>query len=309
MPSLITLALLGALLVQDPGPAAAIELVDLAGAARPLAVADRTTVAIFLRPKQEWSELAIRDLEELSEHYREQKVRFVAVWAVEDPVDRWKSFELPWLELLDRERVASRSQHVVAYPTTAIIGTDGATAFRLPSRPPEYRGQIEEALRAALGLTEIPEAPEPAPAQPWHRHLHLAERLFARGEIDAAAAALARAEKEGGGRIELLPLRTELALEHGELEAARPWVAELIAHAPEDPKILFLAGRFARRDGRAAEAEGTLRPLLATSPHDLDLVLELGQALEALGRAAEAAELYRHAIEKVRAREERDRGG
>jgi Flp pilus assembly protein TadD len=83
----------------------------------------------------------------------------------------------------------------------------------------------------------------------------------------------------------------------------------MVARSPEDPRILLLAGRFARRDGRPEEAERYLRPLLATSPHDLVLTLELGQALEALGRDEEAAELYRHAIEKVREREEREGGG
>lgn len=311
MTRILSLALLWTLTLaaQDPGAAASIELRGLSGALLPLAAPDRITIAIFLRPEQEWSKKALEDLEELRRHYGEEKVRFVAVWAIEDPADRWRSFEAPWIELFDGQRVASRSQHVVAYPTTAIIGTDASTKFRLPSRPPEYRDHIEGALRSALGLDALPKAPEPAPTQPWHRHLHLAERLFARGEIDAAASALARAETEGAVVAELLPLRTELALAHGELDEARPWVAEMVARSPEDPRILLLAGRFARRDGRPEEAERYLRPLLATSPHDLVLTLELGQALEALGRDVEAAELYRHALEKVREREEREGGG
>ena len=307
IPLLAVLSICGATLVAQafdapaPPPPVPLELEDLNQKPQPLAIADTWTVALFLRPEQEWSKGAITDLEAVRAHLpsaARAKVRLVAVWVIAEPKERWRSLPEPWLELFDKDRAAARHQHVVAYPTTAILTPDGSTITRIPSRPHGFARQIENALRFALELPPLPEVAEIA-SQPWRRHVHLAERLRDKGEFAAAIDALAEAEKLGADRAAWLPVRATVALDLADLVGARGWVEELEQIAAGEPETQFIAGRFARLDGRPAEAEKLLRPLLAISPHNLNLALELGRTLEALDRAAEAAEIYRKALEGV----------
>ena len=304
-PSLVPTSLVAKDTPPPPAPDAPIELRAGDGSMQPLAVDDILTIALFLRPEQEWSKKAITALAEVRAALpaaERARTRLVAVWVVATDDERWHPFGEPWVELLDTARVAARHQKVVAYPTTAVIRGDGSTLVRIPSLPPDCSRRLGNELRAALGLPPLAD-PTRTETQPWRRHLHLAERLRDKGESVAAVDALAEAERLGAERSEWLPVRATLALDLSDLDGARAWIEELIALAPEEPATTFLRGRLARLEGRFADAEVLLRPLLAIAPHRIDLILEFGAVLEGLGRFEEAAKLYRRALEGVDGRE------
>ncbi len=128
---------------------------------------------------------------------------------------------------------------------------------------------------------------------PWD---FLGEHQFAAGEIDAALASFATAERMGAAQPDAEARLAGLFLQAGDLVAARHWFARALAAGVAEPyRVLVPLGDVQMRLGLLDEARQTLDAAIAeraTAP----VLVARGHVAEELGEIDEAIGLYRRAV-------------
>jgi Flp pilus assembly protein TadD len=126
-----------------------------------------------------------------------------------------------------------------------------------------------------------------APAQP-DGPLNLARVRFQEGELPAAKAALAEAEKRRPGFAKVAFFRAGVAKEEGRLEDALADLARVEKTYPKDRNVLNQTARVLYLQARYAEALPFIDRVLAIDGEDLAAHYNAMLCLKALGRSAEA---------------------
>lgn len=174
-----------------------------------------------------------------------------------------------------------------------------ADVAEIEGRPDVFRRGLEETLRLE---------PDYAPA-----HERLAEYHFKRGELDRAAEHYARCDALQPGQPHAQLGLARIALQRGDVAAARERLERLVREAPDFSSALnVLAGleeqagnarraadlrRKAERSGRPRDMEDPWLDELAAWCYDPARLQILGSIREQTKRPAEAAAFFRRAIE------------
>lgn len=188
----------------------------------------------------------------------------------------------------------------------------------------EHQAAID-ALTSALNLAAAyGERVAPELRRRWHRWLAEAElrsgrwrHALAQAQLSMGGARTPRADTPLEERTLLILLLQAIALQAGQLDQARYWLAEAQMHlrirsAPHlRPLLAAATGLLAAQQGDFEQALTTLRAVLHTWPAQayqqqrIDIVLRLGRVYNELGQFGAAARLLRRALEDTSALSQR----
>jgi tetratricopeptide (TPR) repeat protein len=162
-------------------------------------------------------------------------------------------------------------------------------------------GNQEMALETYLTSVET------GPNQPVSRLLNPTRILIQRRDFDRAGILLAKVEASLDSarqeeRLQVLRIRSELALTRGLEKEAVEVLEQIVSLDPLDGEALILLGRASGRQGRVEQAELAFENAAGLAEHEAEAKLQHGQLLVSLQRYREAVPLLRRA-QQLRPRE------
>jgi len=268
------------------------------------------TVVLFVRPTQQQSVTALRDLRTWCEANPAfvPRVRSIAIASGKvGATDResLRSLLPPRTSItgaLDPDREAFAGFGVVALPTTFVIASSGTIIGVLPGRSAAFPRQLDDALRGALGI-EVQAPSGETSGDPIEkrvaRRTALARDLIARRRFDAAAEQLGEALRLRPDGVDLRVALGEVQLRLEDGEAASATFAEVLRRAPDDRRARIGAAKSLALGDDLRAAERALRAELLHPPLDSGLYYYLGAVLHRQSRHEDAAGAFLEAYERL----------
>jgi len=214
--------------------------------------------------------------------------------------------------LLDQDHQAFRELKVIAFPTAYVTDLERHVVWTSKGYGPQAAVQIAVAARFGAGLLSAEQFAVLEEGKLLHemgsgekrmrRHVHLARRLAATGELQQALtdlqAALQTVRQEAPTLaldVDALELQTRLLLRLGQPQAASDALQDLIGVAPESRALPFLRCRLSLVQGDLEAAAAAIAGVRAR--RFPEVLLLRGRLLEAQGQFEQAAALYRDRLE------------
>jgi peroxiredoxin len=309
-----TLALLAAgrahaLMRLRPGDAPPpFELPDLAG--RPVASASLAGAPAVVVFWSTWSPRSAEALDDFKRHaaaYGGRGLRVVAINTDGENLDAAQrsaireyaaARALPFPVLLDERLATFAGWGVMAQPTEVVLDAAGRIAYVLPGYPLSLREELEEAIRAVLGIAAArpPAAPaEDAAQRAAREQFDLGGRLLALGATDQALAAFRRAAAADPTSLEAPVMVARLSLANGSLAEAERLVRQLTPELINRGDLRSLLGGLMLAKGELDAAGQAFSGLRERLPREGWGAWGLGQVALARGDAAAALPLLREA--------------
>jgi hypothetical protein len=300
---------LGAIFV--PRSSAAVvkwEAQDITGAkvAVPL---DRPSVIAFVRPDQEQSKQAIKQIKPIVPDPKATQVIVVVSGplAAQSVAEFARDLPQGWSTVADPEFAASGQMNIHVWPTTLVVKADGTQIAHLAGLPKSFANELHAYLDLALGKIDeaalqqklttndiVTDGPEQAAA----RHLQVAQRMLEQGHIDQARAEL----NEGLKDVPQSPiLQLTLARVHvllNEPAKAIDILDKLPAGSVPAWQLALVRGRALVAMEKWADAKSILPDALKLNPNPSEAHYLLGLCFQHDHDFKSAAEHYRLAFEK-----------
>jgi tetratricopeptide (TPR) repeat protein len=272
----------------------------------------RAVVLCFWRANQEFSQEALKDLEQIKKEFSPRGVEVFAVAeggtstpALQGAI---KNLGLSYPVYLDAEHRIEEKIGVIVFPSTGIVGSGGQLKFYLPSRNSNYRQIIQARLRLELGLMsekefdqQMKQIGEELGSERIRAedHFKTGLRLSRQGKSKEALSELKQALSLDPALID-----AHLALGYAYLDSAEPNVAQkefelvLKQHAASPGAKLGL-GITAVRLGELDRGIDLLKEAVQINPDPVQGYYELGKAYEKKGNLKEAMHAYKWAVRKL----------
>ncbi len=253
-----------------------------------------------------WSPRSSEMLEDFKRHhaaYGENGLKVLAVNIDGEnsgaaPVSAIREFaavrELPFPVLVDEGLRTFSAWGVMAHPTEVLLDAGGRIAYVLPGYPPSLREEFEEAIRKALGMPPLREAPATTsvgfiPQGMALQHFNLGRRLLGKGDSEKALDAFRRAAAADPGFLEAAVMVARVALVSGSLVEAEHLARQVSPEAINRGDLSYLLGSLMLAKGNLDAAESAFRALQQRFPQEGWGQWGLGQV--ALARAEYPASL------------------
>lgn len=302
----------GALMNLRPGDAPpAFSLPDLAGKrVGSEALAGAPAVVLFWSTWSPRSSEMFEDFKRFAAAYGGKGLRIVAIntdgeslgAAQREAIRAYAAArELPFPVLLDEGLATFAAWGVMAQPTEVVLDAAGRIAYVLPGYPLSLREELEEAVRATLGLPRArpPETPPSVGFVPQGmalQHYHLGLQLLAKGDPEAALRALRRAAAADPGFLDAPVMIARVSLASGSLVEAEQLVRQLSPELVNRGDLRFLLGGMMLAKGDLDAAARAFEGLRARFPREGWGEWGLAQVALARGDAAAALGLFRAAV-------------
>ena len=285
---------------------------DLSGRDVNLTFSGRAVVLFFWRANQEFSQEALKDLEQIKKEFSQRGVEIFAVAEGGTPTSAVqgaiKNLGLSYPVYVDAEHKVEEKIGVIVFPSTGIVGPEGELKFYLPSRNSNYRQIIHARLRLELGLMSEKEfdlqmkqigeelGSERVRAED---HFKTGLRLSRQGKSKDALSELKQA-------LSLDPALTDahLALGYAYLDSEEPNAAQrefelVMKQHTASPGAKLGLGIAAVRLGDLDRGIEILKEAVQINPDPVQGYYELGKAYEKTGKLREAMHAYKWAVRKL----------
>lgn len=285
---------------------------DLSGREVNLNFTERAVVLFFWRANQEFSQEALKDLEQIKKELSQRGVEIVAVAetgtstaAVQGAI---KNLGLTYPVYVDAEHRVEEKIGVIVFPSTGIVGPGGQLKFYLPSRNSNYRSIIQARLRLELGLMSEPEFDrqmkqigEDLGSERFRAedHFKAGLRLSRQGKSKDAVAELKQALS-----LEPALIDAHLALGYAYLDSQEPNAAQrefelVLKQHTASPGAKLGLGISAVRLGDLDKGIEMLNEAVQINPDPVQGYYELGKAYEKKGNFKDAVHAYKWAVRKL----------
>jgi tetratricopeptide (TPR) repeat protein len=278
---------------------------------RSSAFAGRVALVVFVRPGQDRSRRALREIMAIRESVDASLWECMAIvsgeFTEEAIAELVTSTAFGGRVLLDPRMTVYGTYGVIVTPSTVLVGRDGKVAFAKAGYDYEYASSLDAHLRFTLGLVDAAERDRlieegrsaVSPHSGVARLLGLARRLRSLGKLEKAEAAARKAHRENP---EAIAARMELA--EILLALKRPQEAlELVTDVPEGARasgpLRLLRGRALLALGKPAYAEKEFRAAAVRDPRSARAHYELGKLYAQQGKKDEAIAELKQAVEKL----------
>ena len=273
--------------------------------------AGKTTVVIFFKPNQMFSQSAVAALEEIHKKYEKKGVLVVGVMSEMDKQEQLKQLvekeHITFPVLLDPGRKVYGQWGVFLYPTTGIVDKTGKLAVHVPSYDRKYPQVVEQNVRLLLG--EVTKEQMEAILNPKQvvqlsegqkmaeRHMMLGRQMVERKMTDKAAAEYAQAVQDDPGYAPARVSYGFLLLKLGDAAKAQENFKKAAEINPRADDVKTGLGAAMVQQGDVDGGIGTLLDALKMNPRPARTYFELGRAYEKKGVFDKAAENYKKALE------------
>jgi peroxiredoxin/predicted negative regulator of RcsB-dependent stress response len=300
--------------VKEGDPAPGFTLKDDKGQDYALSsLAGKVVVVIFVKPDQQNSVLALRDLQKIYPTLSPKGAVFLAVVSEADQKDKAaevaRQEKITFPVLFDDGRKVYGDWGAFLYPTTGIVGKDGKLAAQVPSHDWKYQDAVEGNIQLALGeITKEQlesrlnpkenEKADPGKAKA-ERHMMLADQLLARKLTDKACTELAQAV-EAAPELTSAHIKFGYALLHkGDTAKALEQFQTAVQQNPRSSDAKTGLGACLVAGGQVDKGLQLLIESVKDNPRPARANFELGKAYEKKGTFDKAAEHYRKAAEEL----------
>lgn len=291
-------------------PAATVK--DLNGRDVNLNFTQRAVVLFFWRANQEFSQEALKDLEQIKKEFSQRGVEVFAIAEGGTPAPAVqgaiKNLGLSYPVYVDAEHKVEEKIGVIVFPSTGIVGPEAKLKFYLPSRNSNYRPIIQARLRLELGLMSEMEfdrqmkqigedlGSERARAED---HFKAGVRLSRQGKSKEAVSELKQALALDSALID-----AHLALGYAYLDSQEPNGAQrefelVLKQHTASPGAKLGLGISAVRLGDLDKGIEMLTEAVQINPDPVQGYFELGKAYEKKGNLKEAMHAYKWAVRKL----------
>jgi tetratricopeptide (TPR) repeat protein len=285
---------------------------DLSGRDVNLNFTQRAVVLFFWRANQEFSQEALKDLEQIKKELSQRGVEIVAVAetgtstaAVQGAI---KNLGLTYPVYVDAEHRVEEKIGVIVFPSTGIVGPGRQLKFYLPSRNSNYRQIILARLKLELGLTsekefdlQMKQIGEELGSERIRAedHFKTGLRLSRQGKSKDAVLELKQALSLDPALID-----AHLALGYAHLDSEEPNAAQrefelVLKRHTASPGAKLGLGISTVRLGDLDRGIEILKEAVQINPDPVQGYYELGKAYEKKGNLKEAVHAYKWAVRKL----------
>ena len=300
--------------INEGQPVPGFTLKDMGGSDVSLSsYAGKVVIVAFIKPDQENSAEALRDLQKMNARLQAKGIAILAVMPEMDQQAGLKELvekeKITFPVLLDDGRKVYGEWGAFLYPTTGIIDKEGKLAVQVPSHNRKYAETVEgnallaagevtkEQLDAKLNPKEKEKlTPEQKEAS---RRMMLAQKLLERKMIDKAAAELEQAVQADPNLAEARVKYGFVLLKTGDPVKARENFTKAVEINPRAEDAKAGLGAALTAQGEVDKGIETLTEALKMNPRPARTHFELGRAYEKKGAPDKAAEHYRKALEEL----------
>jgi peroxiredoxin len=276
-------------------------------------LAGKVVVVSFVKPDQQNSVLALRDLQKIYPALSAKGVVFIAIVSEADQKDKIAGVasqeKLTFPIAYDEGRKVYGAWGAFLYPTTGIVGKDGKLTAQVPSHDWKYQDAVEGNVQLALGeITKEQlearlnpkenEKVDPAKAKA-ERHMMLADQLIARKMTDKACAELAQAVEAAPGLTSAHIKYGYALLGKGDAAKAAEQFQTAVQQEPRSNDAKTGLGASLVAQGQVDKGLQLLTESIKDNPRPARANFELGRAYEKKGTFDKAALHYRKAAEEL----------
>jgi hypothetical protein len=268
---------------------------------------DATTVLAFVRPDQSQSKTALSQLEVAAGGRRDARV--IVIVSGKAAADAAANSAMSRAFVSDPDFSVAGRFDVHVWPTTLIVGTDGAIAGRLPGMTGTYAADLADMLAFAGGeidratlknrLEEHAVVGDGQHARKDHTAA-LAGGLLESGHVDQAAAQVEQALKARPDDPQLLFLHARVLVQQSKAQDALTALDRIPSGALPAWQASQLRGRALIDLGRWEDAKAAVEQAFALNPRPAEAHYLLGQIHRHAGDWQSAAEQFRLAYEASR---------
>lgn len=269
-------------------------------------------VLLYLKTAQARSLEAMKDIQDLFEHYGSRGIQVLGVTAEagerESILNIAREYNLDFPILVDSERDVYGNYGIRVYPSTVIIDREGNVAYGIPGHSLSYKIKMDGRFRYLLG--EISEEELKTVMTPKREvkddALLKAERRynlslkFASSRMNDQAVMMVRqsimAKPDFAKSHILLGF---LLLEDGEADEAHDAFRKALDIEPDSKDAKTGIGSALIVKGELDRAIEILTEAASLNPHPQRTFYELGKAYQLKGDVAKSAEMYKKALEKI----------
>jgi tetratricopeptide (TPR) repeat protein len=278
-------------------------------------IADKVTVVTFLRPGQEQSDAAVKQIAESSAPNAAAQV--IVIISGQIPPDAVQKFieadKIAWPVVLDADYALSGKMSVRVWPTTLVIAGNGTQVAHLAGLPPSFAADLSaysdfasrkiDQSALASRLTTTRQAVADSPEQAASRHARIALALLDKEQFDQAATEIEEGLKLAPNDLSLRVARVRMLLKQKKPDAALTAAEQLNDLAPPwqvnllRAEALIALGRWP--DARLAAADAIKLNPYPSSAYYLSGQIcahekDWERAADAFRRAYEATQSERH---------------
>ncbi len=272
---------------------------------------DRIGILVFIKLSQEYTDVALRDLDMIYESLavHQDRLKWIAILpsaAAPDEVQQvFGTLRVPFRVLVDENRAMYNAYGIIVTPTVQVIDTTGTLRAHFPGYEQGFRLRVEKEIEFLLGLISRDELESALVVvtrakgqdRSADRYYALAQRELAQGN---RARALETLEKV----LQLNPAKTDAAVQVGFLLLGEGRVEEAqlkFQHALSHNKFLLDAqlgmGECYLAAGDIEKAEPLVSKVLEAKPRFARAHFAMGRLMEKKGELRKAMEEYRQACE------------
>jgi tetratricopeptide (TPR) repeat protein len=266
--------------------------------------AERSAVVLFVRPDQRQSETAIEQVQAIIGELDD--VMVIAVVSGAEAALRAHTAKLPFRVVADPDFAASGAMNVHAWPSTVIVGPDGAEILRIAGMSSLYaktvaahielaRGKIDRAqLDERLATNDVVTASTHDMAS---RHLKVAQRMMDRGLFRHAVGEINKGLEIEPDQPQLLLAKAIVHTQMAQPREAIDTLDRIPDGAAPDWQLAAVRGRALVLLERYDEAVPILQSAARLNPKPSEVYYLLGIAHLRQQRWADAAAAFRRAFE------------
>ncbi len=267
-------------------------------------------VILYWRIGQERSHSALEALKSLAKEFSDQPIRIFAI--TKDLQEKSKlesvrkTLDIPFPILIDRKEEVYSSFGIFVFPATAIIDKKGTALFLYSGLRDEYRTELSQQIRLALGLItaqELEKEKQKKGAQLSKEqrkaldHVNLGKKLRDRLLDEKALQEFKKAVELDPGNAEGHELLGLSLLEKEKTDEAIASFKKALQLNPRSTDAQVGLGSAYRLQGKNDEALEILKKGVFLCPSSAIFHLELGRTYESMGKTAEALQHYKKAAE------------
>jgi len=269
-------------------------------------------VLIYLRPDQNRSVMALRELKIIHSKFNEKRLQFIGITDKKEKRDElltlMKDIEINFPVLLDMDRDVYGSYGIRVYPTTLIIDREGKIAYAMPGHALSYKVRLDGTLQYVLGeidevqLQEIisPKKKErDVTALYAERKYNLALKFTEMRLFDQAIEFAKQAIEARPDIAKSHILLGYLYLDDREAEMAVTQFEKTVLIDPASNDAGTGLGAALIESGNFDRAIEVLDKALLQNPNPQRTFYELGRAYELKGDKEKSAAMYRKSIDKI----------
>ena len=273
---------------------------------------DKVVVIIFWRTEQDRSLLALKDVKDLLDKYKDKGMQVLSI--IEDSDDKEQAqkifmenhFDYPLL--VDSDRNVYGKYGVRVFPTTVIVDKEGTLLYDIPSHPLTYRTKLRGYIKKILGEideAELEEELSPHKEEKDKSYLE-ASRLynlslkFTEARLyDQAINTLKQSIDADPKMEQSYILAGFLYLETKEGDKALESFQQALELSPDSNDAKTGLGGALILKGEIDKAIEVLESAAVANPYPQMTYYELGKAFEIKGEKDKSIEMYKKAIAKI----------